>query len=51
MSQVFYGRQISPEYVAHLFINGHYFHDEPDKRVKLASLTQPLEYLLVRHHF
>lgn len=51
MSLVFNGKQISPEYVADLFINGHYFHDEPDKRAKLVSLTEPLEYLLVRHHF
>ncbi len=51
MSLVFNGRQISPEYVADLFINGHYFHDEPAKRAKLASLREPLEYLVVRHHF
>lgn len=46
----FNDRNISPEYITDLWINGYYFHDEPEKYRKLKSLL-PHENMLVRHVF
>ena len=43
-------RDIRPEYLTNLWINGYYFHDEPEKYRKLKSLL-PHESMLVRHIF
>lgn len=47
---IFNDRDINPEYIANLWINGFYFHDEPEKYRKLKSLL-PHESMLVRHVF
>src|ERR1051326_6379380 len=43
-------RDIRPEYITNLWINGYYFHDEPEKYRKLKSLL-PHENMLVKHIF
>jgi hypothetical protein len=45
-----YGRAITPEYVLDLWINGHYFHNDEQKRTELLSYGMP-NILLVRNQF
>lgn len=44
------GSEIQPEYVADLWINGHYFHDDIDKAAELRNYV-PDHLFLVRQHF
>jgi|SRR5450759_3527356 hypothetical protein len=44
------GESLSPEEVADLWINGHYFHDDAAKASRLAELRQPYDPL-IRFHF
>jgi hypothetical protein len=50
MQLVFNGRDWSPEFVADLYINGHYFHSDVDKAATLERLV-PAERLLSRYQF
>lgn len=46
------GKDISPEYVCDLWLNGLYFHDDLDKFRKLQSVRPfPLDYTMIRHMF
>lgn len=45
-----HGRAITPEYVLDLYINGHYFHNDEQKRAELNSYGVP-DILLVRTQF
>ena len=44
------GRDISPEEVTNLWVNGYYFHNDHEKMLMLKSLL-PHEHMLVRHIF
>jgi hypothetical protein len=44
------GRDITPEYVADLWVNGYYFHSDPDKRNALTGLLSDAG-LMVRFTF
>jgi hypothetical protein len=44
------GHSLLPEYVADLWINGHYFHDDPQKGAELQRFV-PLERIFVRRAF
>lgn len=47
---IFNEREITPEYVIDLWINGWYFHNDIEKLTKLQRLL-PHEHMLVRQHF
>lgn len=47
---IFNGRELTPEYVTDLWINGYYFHNDEAKISKLKSLL-PHEKMLVRNQF
>jgi hypothetical protein len=47
---VFNDKNITPEYVADLWINGWYFHNDYEKRRKLERLM-PHEFIMVRQRF
>lgn len=44
------GRELLPEYLADLWINGHYFHDDPEKMKVLQDLV-PAAMLFARPQF
>jgi hypothetical protein len=44
------GRDIQPEHIADLWINGHYFHDDLNKAAELRRLVAP-SFLFVRQEF
>jgi hypothetical protein len=43
--------EITPELVIYLYINGYHFHDDPDKRERLETLTVGHGQLLTRYVF
>ena len=47
---MFDGKQVTPEYLGDLWINGHYFHDDPDKLSELERYVSR-SYLFARHEF
>ncbi len=47
---VYNEKEVTPEYVMDLWINGHYFHSDPEKASALRRLL-PDEKLLTRHRF
>ncbi len=47
---IFDGKQITPEYLGDLWINGHYFHDDPDKLSELERYVSR-SFLFARHEF
>lgn len=44
------GKDLTPEHIADLWINGHYFHDDVDKAAELSRILTP-SLLLVRQEF
>jgi hypothetical protein len=46
----FYGKHFTSEHIADLWINGHYFHDDPEKAKELSRYAPPAT-LMVRHEF
>ena len=47
---LFNERELTPEYVADLYINGHYFHNDEGKRAEIQR-SDPLELLFIRTQF
>lgn len=50
MKLVYNGRQLTPEYVTDLWINGYYFHNDSEKMSILKSLL-PHENMFIKHQF